>query len=260
MSNVRTVSDTKRAFYNHFDRPVVSVYRRVVEELMVEMHLLSVGADFAYDAMYALGIVTTFNRFMDGYRPEGDPEAIFVALCQSVEEASAEQYRSDAQQLLNETEGLSAEALKSGVANLEAAPSEGVLGLLKYVAARDRFKYSRAFGVGLYTVIEKVDPELVKDKDKLMAFLKETAEAIGISFDKLQKDVELYRSNLDKMSQAKAIMADMLEAERKKREERAQAKAAKEAAKDAPQEDSEQPVSAPADSAPVEGDGQEKEG
>jgi photosystem II biogenesis protein Psp29 len=226
VSNVRTVSDTKRAFYRHYDRPVTSVYRRVIEELMVEMHLLSVSEDFVYDPLYALGIVTTFDTFMEGYRPEGDSEAIFAALCQSIE-SSAEQYRQDAQHMLNSVEGMSLSDLQGTLANLEQASPEGLPGVLKTVAQRDRFKYSRAFGIGLYTLVSKIDSELTKDKEKLMAFMKEVAEAITISFDKLQKDIELYRSNLDKMVQAKALMAEVLEAERKKRAERAQAQAEK---------------------------------
>jgi len=244
VSNVRTVSDTKRAFYNHFSRPVASVYRRVIEELMVEMHLLSVNADFVYDSLYALGIVTTFDTFMEGYHPEGDTDAIFTALCQAIE-SSSEQYRNDAQQLLTSVEGMSLADLKSTVGNLDAAPNEGLPGVLKQIAQRDRFKYSRAFGIGLYTVLEKIAPDLVKDKEKLMSFLKdEFTETMPLSFDKLQKDIELYRSNLDKMVQAKAVMADMLAADRKKREERAQAIAAKaETEKSSPESESSEPVS-----------------
>ncbi|MGF1523924.1 MAG: photosystem II biogenesis protein Psp29 [Leptolyngbyaceae cyanobacterium] len=244
MSNVRTVSDTKRAFYNHFTRPIASIYRRVIEELMVEMHLLSVSTDFVYDGLYALGIVTTYDRFMEGYRPEDDRDAIFSVLCQSIE-SSAEQYCNDAQQILNLAEGMSLEDLKGTIKSLETAPSDGLPGLFKSVAQRDRFKYSRAFGIGLYTLIEKISPEFVKDKDKLMAFLKESAEATSISFDKLQKDVELYQSNLEKMAQAKAIMADMLEVERKKREERTQAQIAKDASKATSENGGDQPVSTP---------------
>ncbi|MFM6203351.1 MAG: photosystem II biogenesis protein Psp29, partial [Dolichospermum sp.] len=81
MNNVRTVSDTKRTFYTLHTRPINTIYRRVVEELMVEMHLLSVNVDFSYDAIYALGVVTTFDRFMEGYQPEQDQESIFQAIC-----------------------------------------------------------------------------------------------------------------------------------------------------------------------------------
>ncbi|MEM0981190.1 MAG: photosystem II biogenesis protein Psp29 [Cyanobacteria bacterium P01_H01_bin.58] len=226
MSNVRTVSDTKRAFYTHFTRPITPVYRRVIEELMVEMHLLSVSSDFAYDSLYALGIVNTFDRFMDGYRPETDKADIFNALCQSVE-SSAEQYRNDAQQLLDSLEGMSLEDFKALTTSLEGAGDTGLPGVLHAAGQRDRFKYSRAFGLGLYTTLEKIDPEFVKNKEDLMAVFKTAAETLSISFDKLQKDIELYSSNLDKMAQAKIIMADMLAAERKKREERAQAKTEK---------------------------------
>ncbi|MDB9526179.1 photosystem II biogenesis protein Psp29 [Oscillatoria sp. CS-180] len=248
MSNVRTVSDTKRAFYDNFDRPVTSVYRRVIEELMVEMHLLSVSGDFVYDPIYALGIVTTYDTFMEGYRPEGDIEPIFSALCRSIE-SSPEQYRGDAQQVLSMVEGMSMDTFKNMLTTLDSSSGEGLAGILKGISERDRFKYSRAFGIGLYTLTEKIDPELVKDKEKLMTFMKETAETLSISFDKLQKDIELYISNLDKMVQAKALMAEMLEAERKKREERAQAKAEKVSSAEAGSADDETPEKS--DSAPV---------
>lgn len=251
VSNVRTVSDAKRAFYDNFDRPVTSVYRRVIEELMVEMHLLSVSGDFVYDPIYARGIVTTYDTFMEGYRPENDVAPIFTALCKAVE-SSPEQYRQDAQYALSTVEGMSLDDLKSLLGNLSEANSEGLAGILKGIAERDRFKYSRAFGIGFYTLTETVDPELSKDKEQLMAFMKEVAEALGLSFDKLQKDIELYRSNLDKMVQAKALMAEVLEAERKKREERAQAKAEQDNAATATDEteptdsDEAEPVATPA--------------
>ena len=226
MSNVRTVSDTKRAFYNSFNRPIVSVYRRIIEELMVEMHLLSVSSDFVYDALYALGIVTTYDTFMAGYRPEEDVPEIFKGLCESIE-AAPEGYRQDSESVVNSLNGKTIADLQTMLSHLDTAPTDGLAGVFKAVVQRDRFKYSRAFGIGLYTVVEKLDPELVKDKDKLMGLMKEAASALGISFDKLQKDIELYRSNLDKMAQAKILMAEMLETERKKREERARAQTEK---------------------------------
>jgi hypothetical protein len=45
-----------------------------------------------------------------------------------------------------------------------------------------------------------------------------------LSEDKLQKDLDLYRSNLEKMTQARIVMEDTLKAERKKREDREKAK------------------------------------
>ncbi|HAE05938.1 MAG TPA: photosystem II biogenesis protein Psp29, partial [Richelia sp.] len=98
MNKVRTVSDTKRAFYSLHTRPIKTIYRRVVEELMVEIHLLSVNIDFHYNPIYALGIVTTFERFMMGYKPQHEKESIFHALIQSVG-ADPNIYRQDTQRL-----------------------------------------------------------------------------------------------------------------------------------------------------------------
>lgn len=222
---------------------------------MVEMHLLSVSGDFIYDPIYALGIVTTYDTFMAGYRPEGDVEPIFSALCQAIG-SSPEQYRNDAQFALGTVENTSLDDLNTILSSLEGASGEGLAEILKSVSEKDPFKYSRAFGIGFYTLLEKIDPELLKDKEKLMAFLKEAAESLSISFDKLQKDVELYTSNLDKMEQAKVLMAEMLEAERKKREERATAKAEK----DAPSADSSSEDSvADGSGASVSTSGQEEE-
>jgi photosystem II biogenesis protein Psp29 len=76
------------------------------KELLVEMHLLSVNVDFRYDPIYALGVVTSFERFMQGYSPESDKASIFNALCQAVD-ANSDHYRYEAETLLNEAKGLS---------------------------------------------------------------------------------------------------------------------------------------------------------
>ncbi len=221
---VRTVSDAKREFYAHHTRPINSIYRRVVDELLVEMLLLSVNADFAYDPLYALGIVTTFDRFMEGYEPESDKASIFNALCRSVQ-SSPEQYRGDAEAMKAAVAGQSLDDLKAQFDNLaEAAHSGGLRGTLGTVATKEKFKYSRPFGIGLYTLIEAVAGEdLLKNKESFEALLKDLTGKLNFSADKLSKDLELYRSNIEKFAQAQEVMKDMLAAERKKREDRKKA-------------------------------------
>ncbi|HEY9903470.1 MAG TPA: photosystem II biogenesis protein Psp29 [Candidatus Sericytochromatia bacterium] len=224
MNNVRTVSDTKRDFYNHHTRPVNSIYRRVVEELMVEMHLLSVNVDFHYDPIFALGVVTSFNRFMQGYRPERDKESIFDALCQAVGN-EPQQYKQDAQQLQTMAERLSGKELVSWFSS--PTPQDTAVDFHNTVAAianNPTFKYSRLFAIGLYTLLEQADSELVNDEKQRNEALKQMASALHLPEDKLQKDLELYRSNLEKMAQVQSVMEDAIKAERKKREQRAQDK------------------------------------
>lgn len=222
MNNVRTVSDTKRTFYNLHTRPINTIYRRVVEELMVEMHLLSVNVDFSYNSIYALGVVTTFDRFMQGYQPERDKESIFNALLKAVE-VDPQFYRQDAQRLESLATSITSKDLISWLSQETHLDRDADLqSQLQAIANNSNFKYSRLFAIGIFSLLEKSDIELVKDEKQRTQALKTIADGLHISDDKLSKDLELYRSNLEKMEQALIVMADMISADRKKREQRAQ--------------------------------------
>lgn len=220
MNNIRTVSDTKRAFYNTHTRPINSVYRRVVEELMVEMHLLSVNADFQYDPIYALGVVTAFDRFMQGYSPETDQESIFQALIQALEE-DPQRYRAEAKRLEELTQNLSTQELLVWAAEAaNNAEAQDLQGYFHKIATNPKFKYSRLFAIGLYTLLELTNSSLLEEKEATEQALGQLASGLNLPPDKLLKDLELYRSNLEKLQQARIVMEEMTQAERKKREQR----------------------------------------
>jgi photosystem II biogenesis protein Psp29 len=221
VNNVRTVSDTKRAFYTFHTRPINSIYRRVVEELMVEMHLLSVNADFHYDPVYALGVVTAFDRFMQGYRPEQDKPSIFEALCRSIED-DPQRYRQSAEQLRHQAGHLSLSTLLERAQQIDS-DIEGddiLFNSLRAIAHNESFKYSRLFAIGLYSLVELVDAQATSDTQACNDTLQTLSDALKLPATKLQKDLELYRSNLEKISQAQEVMKDVLAAEKKRKEQR----------------------------------------
>lgn len=219
MDKNRTVSDTKRSFYQHHQRPINSIYRRVVEELMVEMHLLAVNVDFRPDPLYYLGVYQSFNQFMQGYKPEEHKESIFNALCQCVE-GNPQEYIQKSQTLLKFAEGKSRQEIldwllnPSGEGELEAVAAHWRSNL-----ENPRFKYSRLFAIGFSTLIAKSDGELLKDENKFAEFIKPLIEKLQLPVEKLKKDLDLYRSNIDKMNQMLSVMADILEVEKKKKQQ-----------------------------------------
>ncbi len=230
VTNLKTVSDTKRAFYTHYNKPINSVYRRVVEELMVEMHLLSVNADFKSDPIYYLGVVNCFERLMQGYKPDQDKEAIFNAICRSVD-GDPESYRSQAGNLLAIAKEKSLDELVSWLGNPTAIEgAENLVDTLKSISENPNFKYSRPFAIGLYTLLEEADAKLLEDSDKRNEIFENIAKALALPEEKMKKDLDLYRSNLEKMDQVLKAIEDALEASRKQREKRAQEKKEKEAA------------------------------
>jgi photosystem II biogenesis protein Psp29 len=226
VSNLSTVSDTKRKFYNSYTRPINSIFRRVVEELIVEMHLLLVNDEFNYDSIYALGVVSSFDRFMANYRPEEDKAPIFVALCQAVD-SSVEKYRQDASAVQTIGDQLGADALEKLVSMTTGDASDALSQNIKAVSNNPKFKYSRLFGIGLFTLIEGAAPEKLNTEEGRKESIEKLSAALRLPTDKLGKDLDSYRSNLSKLVQMEAAMADVLEAGRKKREQREQEKAAK---------------------------------
>ena len=215
---MKTVSDSKRAFYSYHARPINSVYRRVIEELLVEMHLLSVNADFKIDPLYCLGVVTSFERLMQGYEPKQDKEAIFNALCRSVE-GEPEYYQAQAGSLLAIAKNKSLEEVIGWLSHPVAeAGSEDIIESIKAIPQNTNFKYSRPFAIGLYTLLEEADAETLKDNSKCNEIIELVAENLNLPGDKMKKDLELYRSNLEKMDQLLKVIEDVLEASRKKRE------------------------------------------
>lgn len=222
VNNVRTVSDTKRAFYSLHTRPITSIYRRVVEELMVEMHLLTVNENFRYDPFYAFGVVSAFSRFMQGYKPEADRDSIFNALCKSME-TDPQVYKQDAEMVEKLAHSLPGPEI---ITKLSHPPTlsdfPALQTALNSIASNSNFKYSRLFAIGLFTMLDVADPELVRDETNYAEALNQISEGLHLPVDKLRKDLDLYRSNLEKMLQAQQAIEDMLAADRKQRERRSE--------------------------------------
>ena len=220
MNNTRTVSDTKKVFYNFHTRPINSIYNRVIEELLVEMHLISVNVDYSYNPFYALGVVTAFDRFMQGYSPQEDKTSIFNALIQGQEE-DPNKYRSDAKGLedlagkISASDILSWICLSKNIDNTQYLQDD-----LRAISENSKFRYSRLFAIGLFTLLEIVDTELIKEQEKRTEALKKICQSLNLVEEKLLKDIDLYLSNLERVAQARSAMEDTLAAMRKKREKR----------------------------------------
>lgn len=219
VQTTRTVSDTKKAFYAAHTRPIHSIFRRFVEELLVEVHLLRVNTNFVYSPLLALGIVTAYNHFMSGYRPETDRTSIFTSFA-IAEELDPQQLQADAARW-EELAGLELGDLQT---RLQAWISEGGdpwHNSLRDVVNNPQTKYSRLQAIGLYHLLEQAAGDFTQELSTLDAGIEQLTPVLNLPVDKVKKDLELYRSNLDKMIQAQKIMAELVEIERKRREQAA---------------------------------------
>ncbi len=85
-ADVPTVADTKAAFVRAYRKPIPSIYSGVIQEILVQQHLLRYNATYTYDAVFALGFVTVYDQLMDGYPNDKDRDAIFKAYVTALKE------------------------------------------------------------------------------------------------------------------------------------------------------------------------------
>ncbi|BFG26251.1 hypothetical protein CerSpe_125260 [Prunus speciosa] len=220
MSDAPTVADTKLNFLKAYKRPIPSVYNTVLQELIVQQHLIKYKKSYRYDPVFALGFVTVFDQLMDGYPSDEDREAIFQAYIKALKE-DPEQYRIDAQKLEEWARAQTSSSL------VEFPSGEGEIeGTLKDIAERaaskGSFSYSRFFAVGLFRLLELANATEPTILEKLCA-------ALNIDKRSVDRDLDVYRNLLSKLVQAKELLKEYVAREKKKREERVESQKANEA-------------------------------
>ena len=80
MAGTQTIADSKRAFHQAFPHVIAPLHRRIADELLVELHLLSHQDSFQAGQLFSVGLVTVFTRFTKGYRPEEHRDDLFCLL------------------------------------------------------------------------------------------------------------------------------------------------------------------------------------
>lgn len=219
MSAALTVADSKRAFHRAFPHVIAPLYRRMVDELLVELHLLSRQQGFQADPLFACGLIQVFDGFARGYRPEQHRGALLEALC-SATGFDAAVLRRQRDQAVAAMGSHDVEAVKQWVEQKGAGAPEPLATALASIQRPD-FHYSRLMGVGLLSLLEEAQGADGMDPATLRSYAHDLGEAMGLLRERLDKDLSLYASNLEKLAQAVELMEETLAAERRKRERQA---------------------------------------
>jgi photosystem II biogenesis protein Psp29 len=111
----------------------------------------------------------------------------------------------------------SLEEVKGWLSNRgEGAPAP-ISGLLQGVQRSD-FHYSRLVAVGLLSLLQQAKGADAMDPQALRAAAHDIGEAMGLMKERVDKDLSLYATNIEKMSQAVELMEETIAAERRRRE------------------------------------------
>ncbi|XP_022726169.1 protein THYLAKOID FORMATION1, chloroplastic-like isoform X1 [Durio zibethinus] len=221
-TDVPTVSETKSNFLKEYKQPIPSVYNTVLQELIVQQHLMRYKRTYRYDAVFALGFVTVYDQLMEGFPSDEDRDTIFQAYIKALKE-DPEQYRTDALKL----EEWACSQTSSSLVEFPSRDGE-VEAILKDIAERaggkGSFSYSRFFAVGLFRLLELANATEPTVLEKLCA-------ALNINKRSVDRNLDVYRNLLSKLVQAKELLKEYVDREKKKREERSETQKANEVVK-----------------------------
>ena len=175
--------------------------------------------------MFAVGLCQVFQAFTKGYRPETHLEPLFAALC-SCNGFDGDEIKALAQGSSKAVKGHTVDDVQAWLKSKGKGAPEPLASGLSAVTG-DEFHYSRLVAVGLFSLLSEAQGNKSDDPEELSKTVHAIGEEIGLSRPRLEKDLGLYRSNLEKMVQAVELMEETLAAERRKRERQKAEKAAK---------------------------------
>ena len=211
-SSPPTVADTKSKFLAAYTKPIPALFNVVIQEFLVQSHLCRYNSNYEYDPIIGLGFVSVFDQVTDGMDSAEQP-AIFKAYIEALGEDVA-QYRSDAEKMCELASSSSAEDLKPDASGNELQKA------LAKVADKEKYYYTKWFGVGLFRMLELSGATEPKALETLVA-------SLGIKTEAVNRDLLMYKGVLSKMSAAKDLMEEMMAREKKKQAERDAEKAGK---------------------------------
>ena len=187
-----TVSDSKKLFHEQFPYVIPGLYKRIVDEMLVELNLLNHQNEFTQDYLFCVGITETFKELMQGYKPEKHLDLLFESLCISTNFEAKE---------VREISKTSQMELK------DKSPKE----ILEFLKEKNDFKLypSRILNLGVYILISNSQDFIEKNESEMKNLILNIFENLNLSTDKAEKDIGIYKSSIKKLEQAKELIEEL---------------------------------------------------
>ena len=193
MSVRATISDSKSDFHKEFPYVIPPIYRKLADELLVELHLLSHQKNFNKDSIFATGLLEIFRKFTNGYKPSEHIEKLFNAIC-NCNGFNPTEITSSSEQLVNKAKSSTTEDINSLLSQLNKDN-------------KGNGYYSRISAIGIYKLVCEM-PSLQDGKEEAInKEINNISELLGYQYSRVEKDISMYKSNIEKMKQALEIIA-----------------------------------------------------
>ena len=194
-----TVSDSKKLFHEQFPYVISGLYKRIVDEMLVELNLLNHQNEFKQDELFCLGLTETFKELTSGYKPEKHLDLLFESLC-SATNFIAEEIK---------------EISKKTKKEFKDKTSKDILKLLMD-KSNSKLYPSRVLNLGIYILISNSTDFKEKNESEVTKIISEFFEKLSLSPDKAEKDIGIYKSSILKLKQARELIEELRIKDKKK--------------------------------------------
>ena len=187
-----TVSDSKKLFHEKFPYVIPGLYKKIVDELIVELNLLNHQNEFLQEFLFCIGLTETFGELTKGYKPENHLDLLFESICSSTNFEAKEIKEISQKSQLDFRDKSSKETLK----------------LLKEKSSPKLYS-SRLLNLGIYILISNSQDFKGENKSEIDKMITEIFEKLNLSINKAEKDIGIYKSAITKMEQAKELIEEL---------------------------------------------------
>ena len=194
-----TVSDSKKLFHEKFPYVIPGLYKKIVDEMLVELNLLNHQNEFTQDYLFCIGLTETFKELMKGYQPKKHLDLLFESLCSSTNFEAKK---------INEIS-------KNSQKEFKDKTSKDILKLLKE-KSDSRLYPSRILNLGIYILIANSKDLKEKNESEMSKIISDIFEKLNLSTNKAEKDIGIYKSTISKMEQAKELIEELRTKDKKK--------------------------------------------
>ena len=194
-----TVSDSKKLFHEKFPYVISGLYKRVVDEMLVELNLLNHQNEFKQDYLFCIGLTQTFKELTKGYKPEKHLDLLFESLCNSTN-FEAKEIKEISQKFQEEVK------------------DKSIKDMLKLLSDKSKSKLypSRILNLGVYIIISGSKDFKGKKESEINKEITDIFEKLNLPVNKEEKDIGIYKSSITKMEQAKELIEELKIKENKK--------------------------------------------
>jgi len=194
-----TVSDSKKLFHEQFPYVIPGLYKKIVDEMLVELNLLNHQNEFTQDYLFCIGLTETFKELTKGYQPEKHLVLLFESLCSSTNFEAKE---------INEISKKSQKEFKDKT-------SKDILKLL-IEKSNSKLYPSRILNLAIYILISSAQDLKEKEESGRNKMITDVFEKLNLSANKAEKDIGIYKSSISKMEQAKELIEELRIKDKKK--------------------------------------------